>query len=528
MPAARVRRAPRLDHGCDPSGSEAIQPPASAWAVQESPFGGENGQKRIMNSYRYRRGSIFWSLILIAVGGLFLYQNFNPNVHPWAIVAKFWPIVIIFWGVSKLIDYFDFRAHPGSAPPSLFSGSEVVLLILVLIFGTLVSRIVLHQWSQAWVSAVHGGGGDWEGLFQNSYTYTQTLSVPAEPQPHLLIVDHHGDVEIRGSGRSNFEAVVKEVVHAGSEQEARRLADQIKLQIAQQGGEYVLGSNLDSLGGAGRNVRLDITLSVPAATSAELTLENGDLVLEGLKGDQDLTVNHGDARVSQVEGLVRLRKSGGDTAISNIKGEVDLQGRGGDVQVTNVTGSTVHGEFSGGVEFSSVAQTLRFLSSRTDLTAQALAGRLTMNSGDLEASSVNGPFELATRAKDITVNGFSHSVKISNTNGDIELRASAAPNHAIEVQSAKGDIELTLPATSNFQISATSHHGEVECDFSGPNLKVNNSGEERSITGSLGKGGPAIRLSTDYGTIHLSPGGPAAPAAPPTSPAPPSPPSSRT
>lgn len=481
-----------------------------------------------MNGYRYRRGSIFWALILIAVGGLFLYQNFNPNVHPWEIVARFWPIVIIFWGVSKLIDYFDFRAHPGSAPPSLFSGSEVVLLILVLIFGTLVSRIVLHQWSQGWVSAVHSGHGDWEGLFQNSYTYTQTLSVPAEAQPHLLIVDHHGDVDIRGSDRSSFEAVVKEVVHAGSQREAKRLADQIKLQIAQQGGEYVLNSNLDSLPGGGRNVRLDVTLSVPAATSTGLTLENGDLVLDGLKGDQDLTVNHGDARVSQVEGLVRLRKSGGDTAISNIKGDVEVQGRGSDVQVSNVNGATVNGEFSGDVEFSNVGQTLRYLSSRTDLTAQNLAGRLTMDSGDLDASGINGPFELATRAKDITVNGFSHGVKISNTNGDIELRASAAPTHPIEIQSAKGDIELTLPATSSFQISAVSHHGEVECDFSGTDLKVNNSGEERSIAGSFGKGGPAIRLSTDYGTIHLSRGGPAAPTAPPAPPTPPTPPSSRT
>src|SRR6516165_4824134 len=133
-----------------------------------------------MSTYLYRRGSIFWALTLVAVGTLFLYHNFNPNIRPWEILAKFWPIIIIFWGLSKLIDYFQFRAHPGTAPPSLFSASEVILLILVLIMGTLASRIVLHQWPQEWVSAAHGVNDDWETLFQNSYTYTQNLSVPAE------------------------------------------------------------------------------------------------------------------------------------------------------------------------------------------------------------------------------------------------------------------------------------------------------------------------------------------------------------
>src|SRR6516165_536689 len=97
-----------------------------------------------MSVYAYRRGSIFWALTLITVGGLFLYQNFNPVVHPWQILAKFWPVLIIFWGLSKLIDYIQAQAHPETAPPSLFSGSEVILLLLILVLGTVVSRLVLR------------------------------------------------------------------------------------------------------------------------------------------------------------------------------------------------------------------------------------------------------------------------------------------------------------------------------------------------------------------------------------------------
>ena len=41
-----------------------------------------------MTAYVYRRGSIFWALTLITVGVLFLYQNFNPAIHPWQMEAR--------------------------------------------------------------------------------------------------------------------------------------------------------------------------------------------------------------------------------------------------------------------------------------------------------------------------------------------------------------------------------------------------------------------------------------------------------
>ena len=106
-----------------------------------------------MSAYIHRRGSIFWALTLIAVGGPFLYQNFNPLIHPWQIIAKFWPVLIIFWGLSKLIDYIQAQAHPETAPPALFSGSEVILLLLILVLGTLVSRVVLRPWHE-WPGAI--------------------------------------------------------------------------------------------------------------------------------------------------------------------------------------------------------------------------------------------------------------------------------------------------------------------------------------------------------------------------------------
>jgi putative adhesin/cell wall-active antibiotic response 4TMS protein YvqF len=469
-----------------------------------------------MSNYTHRRGSIFWALTLIAVGGLFLYHNFAPEFRPWEIIAKWWPILIIFWGLSKLIDYLHAQAHPETAPMTLFSGSEVVLLVLILLLGTMISHIVLHPWRE-WPGAVgiNVDDDDWANLFTNSYTYTQTVSKEVKPQPRLIVVNRRGDVEVHTSDQKTLDAVVKETVRADNESGAKKAADQIKFEIAEEAGQYIFKSNVDSLPSSGRNVRLDIVLHVPKGGSVELTAERGDISVEGVQGDESLTARHGDVRVASAEGLVKVHQSRGDTQVRDVKGSVELDGRGGDVDVGGVSGNvTVSGDFSGAVQFRDVAQSLRFTSSRTELSTQRLSGRLYMEMGSLDARGVDGPFELRTRQKDITLDGFAHSLKISDANGEVRLRAASPPKQAIEVNSDHGGIELELPANSDFQIQADSRHGEVSSDFSGANLKVVTEGDAPSITGTHGKGGPLIRLTTTYGTIRLAHAGPQAPAPP--------------
>jgi hypothetical protein len=140
---------------------------------------------------------------------------------------------------------------------------------------------------------------------------------------------------------------------------------------------------------------------------------------------------------------------------------------------------------------------------RTEMTAQKLSGNLDMEVGSLEANGIDGPFEIHTRQKDLTLNDFKHTVRVADSDAQVTLRAYTAPAHDIQVESKNGAVELTLPAGASFQIEATSRHGEVECDFSGPGLKVVKEGDAPSISGSYGQGGPMIRINTDYGAIRL-------------------------
>lgn len=462
-----------------------------------------------MSNYTYRRGSIFWALILIAIGVLFLWQNFNPAVHPWQLIAKYWPILIIFWGLSKLIDYVQAQAHPETTAPPLFSGSEVVLLVLILLLGTLLSRVILwRQWG--W----HINDDDFSNVFMNSYSYTKTLSQPVQGSPHLVLEDQRGDVEIQGADQSVIDVVAKEAIRADDENAARKVSDGLKLELVEEAGHYILRSNRRSLPDNNR-VTVDMSLRVPKTTAFSVGSERGDISVTNLNGDQTLATEKGDVRANTVQGLVKIQKSGGSTEVRDVNGNVEIDGRGDDLDVANVSdGVAIHGEFSGALQFRNVGQTLRYESLRTDMTAQKLTGRLDMEVGSMDVSGIEGPLEITTRQKDITLSDFKHTVHITDDNGQITLQSSTPPTHDIQVDSKNGGVELTIPADSNFQIQAFSRHGEVQCDFSAPTLKIVSEGDTPSITGSYGKGGPTIRINTDYGAIRILRNGAHAPAVP--------------
>ncbi len=49
-----------------------------------------------------RRRSVVVPLLLVALGVLFLYTNLRPEVNPWPLVSRWWPLLLIFLGLGKL------------------------------------------------------------------------------------------------------------------------------------------------------------------------------------------------------------------------------------------------------------------------------------------------------------------------------------------------------------------------------------------------------------------------------------------
>ena len=107
----------------------------------------------------------------------------------------------------------------------------------------------------------------------------------------------------------------------------------------------------------------------------------------------------------------------------DVKGRIDLQGRGSDVELENIAGQvTISGSFSGTLNFKNLGRPLQFEGTRgTELSAQAVPGRISMDLGEFSANDIVGPIRLVTRARDIKLEQFTHSVEVETERGDIEM-----------------------------------------------------------------------------------------------------------
>jgi DUF4097 and DUF4098 domain-containing protein YvlB len=94
----------------------------------------------------------------------------------------------------------------------------------------------------------------------------------------------------------------------------------------------------------------------------------------------------------------------------------------------------------------------------------------------------------------------SGQVEIENRNGLVEVRPKA-PLGNIDINNEHGGIQLDLPEEASFRLDAQSRNGNIDVsDFS---VNVDNRSQDATARGSVGKGGPDIRLRSDRGTIQI-------------------------
>ena len=156
-----------------------------------------------------------------------------------------------------------------------------------------------------------------------------------------------------------------------------------------------------------------------------------------------------------------------------------------------------------------------FKSARTDMEFSRLNGDLDMDSGDLRANDLIGPFRLLTRSKDVRLNGVDGDVRLENENGAVEIHMTRLGN--MQLSNRNSDVQIYIPDKASFQLDAHSRGGEIESDFS--TLKIDNGNDQATASGTVGAGGPHLVITNEHGGIELRKGSALAEA-----PAPPKPP----
>jgi len=440
------------------------------------------------------RGSIFTGLLLIVCGVVFLIDRFDHAFRLGHWIRIYWPVLIILWGIAKLIDYLALQREPGSRPP-LLSGGEAALLILL---AFVLSGFAFSDW-------VHSHYPHFNveiPPFHQSYTQEQQL--PPEEIPdgsHLVIEVQQGDLSIHPAQDNLLRVQARKSAWALTKPAADEQMRNVQVAIERDGNTYRLRPTYPD----GLHMGLDLDVAVPKTASVDADTRHGDVEISGIRGPVVARSANGDIGVHDIGSDVAVALEKGDAKITRISGNVRLTGRGDDVELSDVSGDvTVEGAFVGTLEASNVTKTIHWVSPWADLTVAQLSGHLEADSGDVEISGASGPAKLITHNKDIKVTNVSGQIEIVNTHGDVKVRYLMPPHDDLSVTNDSGDAEVTLPAESNFRISATSKSGEVKSEFGAPFLSMSNENDRGQITGQIGTAGPMITIVTSYGTIHLN------------------------
>lgn len=445
--------------------------------------------------YRPRPRSIVGPLLLIAAGVLFLLRTTGVisfrSFYSW--IARYWPLLLIIWGVIKLLEHVRAR-RLGQPAPRLGPGG-IVFLVFIIAFGTGVTQTADWNWSG--LGAEIGAGSDWDNVFGNHYDFNDNFAQPLAGGSEIKILSAQGDITVTPSEDNQVHAVVRKSVRSDSQENANRVNDSTHPRFTQQGSVWLL----DLSSGDFEKARFDLDLQLPKKIALSMATRRGNLSVSQREGNVDLSTDRGNLSAENVTGAASLHLRHGSVNVKTVTGNVQVDGEVEDGSISDVTGTLeFDAGYNGTVQLSHIGQRLHFKSVRTDFQLAKLDGEISMGHGDIRATAFAGPVKLNTRSNEVHFEDVSGEVDVENRNGIVSIRPKL-PLGNIDVNNVRGGIELELPAEAGFRLDAESKSGTIDVnDF---NISVDNQRRDATARATVGKGGPDIRLRTDRGTIQI-------------------------
>jgi hypothetical protein len=453
-----------------------------------------------------RHRSMTGPFVLILVGVIFLLGNMH--LISWARLgvwfAHYWPLLLILWGVLKLVEHQRAKQE-GAAAPGI-GGGGVVLLIFLIMAGFTASELSRVKWDEL---QDQWGIDDSHFPFPgNSFEFDDQLTHELPTGAAVKIVNDRGAVNVNISNNDKIEIAAHKKVRADREDEANKWNEQTKPQISVSGNLVTINAN--TRGAGNHPVTVDLNLSIPRKAAVTIAAQRGDVNVMGRDGTVEISNQRGDVSVDDINGDVNLNMDHSSVnmghssvRVSQVSGDVSVQGRSDEVTISDVKGGVrLSGEFTDSLKLSKIGKTVSFKSSRTDLELAKLGGDLDLDSDTLRADNVAGPLRVSTRNKDITLEGVSGDARVQNENSGVEVGLKSAGN--VQIDNRNGDITVRVPDKLGFKLDARSQGGEVQADF--PGVRVDNDDNGGKASGAVGNGAIHFVLNSEHGNITIRKG----------------------
>jgi DUF4097 and DUF4098 domain-containing protein YvlB len=437
------------------------------------------------------RRSFTGPLLMILIGVLFLWRTMHPEMPVFDILAQYWPFILIAWGLIRLLEIMIW--HRDGVRGS-FSGGEIVLIVLLCIVGSGIWTAREHHLNW-WFRDVSFWG--------QQFDYPISATHSAAGMKRIVFDNARGSIKVIGSDATDVTISGHKQIRSYSKPKADHTDSITPVEIVPQGDRLLIRTNQDRVPNDQR-IYDDLEVTVPRGVAVESRATSGDHEISDVTGDIEVSSSRADVRLARIGGNVRLDVNRSELIRAiDVKGRFEVQGRGSDLELENIAGQvTIRGDFSGTQDFKNLAKPLQLEGSHsTELSVQAVPGRISMDLGEFNAKDVVGPLRLITRSRDIKMDQFTNAVELETQRGDIELVPGKTPLAHIEARSGNGKIELLLPEKAAFDLDATAERGDAVNDY-GPAITKETDRHSATLKGRVGDG-PTIKMTASRGWISV-------------------------
>ncbi len=282
------------------------------------------------------------------------------------------------------------------------------------------------------------------GRYRESFHY----NFDAKPGVHLTVETRNGEVSVTGWDRNTVEV---------------------------DGEKYA--STPERL----KEIRIDARADSPDSVTLRTSMPDGWFGGGGAR----FTV-----RVPRQAMLDRVATSNGAITVDTVDGDARLHTSNGAIRTMHTHGSLV-------AETSNSAIEIRDHTGNVDAHS---------SNGHIDAEAGNGSFRAETSNSSIearlTQPDTSMPVKLDSSNGHIILRLEGAKLPSVKADTSNSSIELRLPASAQAHIEAETSNSDVTSDF-GLTVPPGSTHTKHRLEGTIGSGGPDIRLHSSNGSIRI-------------------------
>jgi hypothetical protein len=168
-------------------------------------------------------------------------------------------------------------------------------------------------------------------IFKAKYEKTVQLSAPFSPGSVFTAQTHNGSITIRGGVTAECNVMAKITASAGSEEEAKKLAEETKVTLEPFGNTLTTKIQRPySITNQSVSVSFDVKL--PNQTDLELTTHNGTVSITNITGKVDAATHNGRVNTESISGAMKLLTHNGGITCKEISGDMELQTHNGGIE----------------------------------------------------------------------------------------------------------------------------------------------------------------------------------------------------